>query len=65
MDCEEESLETESATVGGWTLEIFGTFPQPGDSLDHEQFNVTVLEMDGLRVERVLVKKLEKSEEDE
>ncbi len=45
-----------STTVGGWTLERFGTFPKPGDSFRYENLTVTVLTMDGRRVERVLVR---------
>ena len=53
----EEAFETESATVGGWTLERFGAFPAEGDRFDWEDLSVTVLKMDGLRVERVLVER--------
>ncbi len=55
MDWDEDSFETESITVGGWTLEMFGSFPKAGDSFDYENITVTVLEMDDLRVGRVLV----------
>ena len=52
----EDALDdADSATVGGWTLERFGTFPKPGDSFRYENLTVTVLAMDGRRVERVLV----------
>ena len=51
----EEAFETESSTVGGWTLERFGSFPQAGDRFTWEDLAVTVLKMDGLRVERILV----------
>lgn len=57
LDISEDSFETESATVGGWTLERFGTFPGEGDSFCWNGFSVTVLRMDGLRVEKVLVKR--------
>ena len=50
-------LESESSTVGGWTLERFGSFPAAGDHFDWEELSVTVLKMDGLRVERVLVER--------
>ncbi len=50
-------LESESSTVGGWTLERFGGFPAAGDHFDWEELSVTVLKMDGLRVERVLVER--------
>ncbi len=53
----EESFECESDTVGGWTLESFGGFPKEGESFSFEDLTVTVLAMDGLRVDRVLVKK--------
>ncbi len=65
MDYSEDSFETESSTVGGWTLEIFGAFPEEGESFRHENLTVTVLKMDGLRVERVLIKREEISDEDE
>ena len=52
-----ELPESESSTVGGWTIESFGAFPKAGDSFDVLNLHVTVLEMDddGLRVEKVLV----------
>ena len=52
----EDALGTESDTVGGWTVERFGNFPGAGDSFRWEDLTVTVLEMDGRRVEKVLVK---------
>ena len=35
---------------------MFGGFPQEGDSFTYRNLTVTVLSMDGRRVERVLVK---------
>ena len=52
----EKDFEADSETVGGWTIEMFDAFPKPGDSFEYENMSVTVLEMDGLRVEKVLVK---------
>ncbi len=52
----EDDVDAESNTVGGWTLEMFGGFPQEGDSFTFMNLTVTVLSMDGRRVERVLVK---------
>ena len=60
---DEDSFEAESGTVGGWTVESFGTFPKVGDSFRYENLTVTVLEMDGRRVEKVLVKADEPKEE--
>ncbi len=62
----EDSIEAESSTVGGWTIERFGGFPRVGDSFDWENLHVSVLEMsDGRRVDKVLVKRTEKQEEKE
>jgi CBS domain containing-hemolysin-like protein len=55
LELDLENFDTESATVGGWTLERFGGFPAEGDSFAFEGLEVTVLEMDGLRVGKVLV----------
>lgn len=60
---DEESFECESETVGGWCIESFGAFPKNGDSFDYENLSFTVLAMDNLRVERVLMK-INKIEED-
>lgn len=56
MELGEDDFDFESDTVGGWTIEMFGSFPKIGDSFDCGRFGVTVLEMDGLRVEKILVK---------
>lgn len=63
LGIDEDSFEAESGTVGGWTVESFGTFPKVGDSFRYENLTVTVLEMDGRRVEKVLVKVDEPKEE--
>lgn len=59
----EKDFDAESETVGGWTIEMFGAFPKPGDSFRYGNMSVTVLEMDGLRVEKVLVKLHPQNEE--
>ncbi len=57
LELPEDSIEAESSTVGGWTLESFGGFPHVGDSFNWRNLSVTVLEMtDGRRVDKVLVK---------
>ena len=62
----EDSIEAESSTVGGWTLESFGGFPKEGDSFRWHEYTVTVLEMtDGRRVEKVLLKRDAPAPEDE
>lgn len=58
LGMDEEKFEAESDTVGGWTMERFGTFPGKGDTFDYEGVRVTVLEMGKHRVDRILVTKL-------
>ncbi len=56
---DEDGFEAESETVGGFAVESFGHFPEPGDSFDFQDYSVTVLSMDGHRVEKLLVRKRE------
>lgn len=66
LDWNEDALDdADSTTVGGWTLERFGTFPKPGDSFRYENLTVTVLTMDGRRVKRVLVRPDSPEDKDE
>lgn len=58
LELNENSFETESSTVGGWVLERFGAFPEAGQSIRWENLFITVLAMEGLRVEKILVVKL-------
>lgn len=52
----EDDFDFDSETVGGWAVELKEDFPEEGESLDYENIHLTVLSMDGRRVERVLVK---------
>ena len=52
----EDDFEFESETVGGWTVEMFGEFPKPGDKFSYRNMDISVLSMDGRRVEKVLVR---------
>ncbi len=59
-----EDFEFESGTVGGLIIEKNGDFPAVGDTVEFEGlFRAKVLEMEGLRVVKVLVTP-EKSEEE-
>lgn len=53
----EDDFDADSETVGGWAVEQFGEFPEVGDSFEYNNLlKITVLSMDGRRVEKVLVK---------
>ena len=60
-----DELDTDSATVGGWTLERFGGFPEAGESFTFAGVEVTVLKMDGKRAEKVLVRVLPEPTDDD
>lgn len=57
LEIPEDALEADSETVGGWTVETYGTFPDPGTVFQSSGLTVTVLQMDGRRVEKILVEK--------
>jgi len=60
----EDDFEAQSNTVGGWTVEEIGSFPAEGDSFTYRNMTVKVIKMDGLRVEKVMVKIEPKDDED-
>ena len=55
LEIREADFSCDSETVGGWTVESIGDFPKAGDSFTCRNFKVTVLSMDGRRVEQVLI----------
>ena len=58
MELDEADFEAESKTVGGWTVETLEKFPEPGESFEACGLLIRVLETDGRRVEKLLVKKI-------
>ena len=58
LELPEEVFRADSDTLGGWTIESFGgRFPEEGESFRYEDLTITVLSMDGRRVDRLLVKR--------
>ncbi|MBE6787616.1 MAG: HlyC/CorC family transporter [Ruminococcaceae bacterium] len=62
---EDEDFEADSATVGGWTQTMLDGEAKPGDSFKWENLEITVLKVDGLRIERIAVEELPVVEEQE
>ena len=60
---DEDQFETESVTVGGWTMERFDGFPEAGDCFRFEDLTVRVLETGPHRVNKVLVTRTEAEKE--
>ena len=60
---DEESLEGDTATIGGWVVSMLEGEASPGDSVTFENLLITVKKVDGIRIERILVKELDIEEE--
>ncbi|MBQ3843264.1 MAG: HlyC/CorC family transporter [Ruminiclostridium sp.] len=43
-------INSDSNTVGGWIYELFGRIPQEGETIETENFRITVVSLDELRV---------------
>ncbi len=59
FDMDEDSIESDSITVGGFILEHAGTIPHKRDSIESDGFRFTVMEVKNQRIMRVVVKKLD------
>jgi len=58
LDMDDEDVETECATVGGWATENIGAMPVVFDSFDYEDFTVLVKHVDdNHRITRLLILK--------
>ena len=60
----ERDFEAESETVGGWTIEMFGSFPSVGDSFEYDNVAVTVSEMRNNRILRLRVSLIDEGGEE-
>ncbi len=45
----------EFQTVGGFVLSVLGTIPEPGDHFEFSGLRIEVVDMDGRRIDKVLV----------
>ena len=58
LDLDEEDLESDCATVGGWATENIGAMPVPFDAFDFKQFTILVKSVDdNHRISRLLILK--------
>lgn len=57
LGIDEDELETNCATVGGWTVEMIGAMPVPFDSFDYQNYTVMVMQVDeeNHRIVRLLI----------
>lgn len=60
IGCSPEEISGEDyETVAGWILHLMGTIPKAGDVIDHPPLSIEVMDMDGKRIDKVLVRKRE------
>lgn len=55
IDYEIRDFSSEYTTLGGWAIEMLDAQPAEGKSFTYDRLHVTVLKMDGLRVDQLLV----------
>ena len=53
-----EVPESESNTVAGWVMELFGEIPKRDDEMMYENLLISVLKTDNRRVEQIRVRVL-------
>lgn len=56
LELPDNLIETDSNSVGGWVMELFGRIPEAGDTITEGVFTVTVLEADEQSVSKVGVR---------
>ena len=59
LELDEEELDTDCATVGGWATENIGAMPVVFDAFDYKQFTILVKQVDDNRITRLLILKHE------
>lgn len=65
FDMDEDAIESDSVTVGGFILEHAGTIPHKRQSIEADGFRFTVMEVKDQRIIRVVVKKLDTESEEQ
>lgn len=56
LELPDDLIETDSNSVGGWVMELFGRIPETGDTITTGIFTVTILEADEQSVSKVGVR---------
>jgi CBS domain containing-hemolysin-like protein len=58
-------IESDSATVGGWVIDMLGKVPSVGDELTYENLQITVSQTDSRRITELKVVVLPREEEND
>ena len=65
LDVDDRDFESDCFTVGGWSAEMLEAEPEVGATFTYDRIEVTVLDTDGVIVNKVRVKVLPPPDEDE
>lgn len=65
VEFKDDDFDSEYETVAGWCTEVLDDFPKVNDAFTFKNLNVKILEVNGVRVEKVSVEVIEIEEEDE
>jgi CBS domain containing-hemolysin-like protein len=65
VEFKDSEYESEYTTAGGWATEQLDKLPEEGDRFEFENLTVTVLSVDAMRVERLLIHVNPPTDEDE
>ena len=58
LDLDDEDVDTDCATLGGWATENIGAMPVPFDAFDYKQYTILVMDVDdNHRISRLLILK--------
>lgn len=63
VEKDDSNFESEYSTVGGWCTEQLEKFPEVNDTFEYENLNVTILKVDGVRVEKAKIVVLPQEQE--
>ena len=56
LDLDDEDVETDCATLGGWATENIGAMPVPFDAFDYKHYTILVMQVDdNHRISRLLI----------
>ena len=55
MELSESEIDTEYTTVGGWATELMGHIPEAGETIELERFRITAIDVDEIKVEKVVI----------
>ena len=66
LDLDDEELESDYSTAGGWATEVIGAMPVAFDAFDYEDYTILVKEVDeNHRISRLLILKHNQKTEDD